>query len=213
MKKYDFLDLVSRGTHSRNEVKPQLVVEDGDFKKGTILDANSVASMVDAKVDDALGINSESVQSLVDVLKDGSSITGLLDMINDKPDRSELPVIGNLGEVVDTPAVYSYVSYDSTGDVQYGEGQVRLSGNILTSGDNEYAEAEIIADTDSSFIGRKFYIDNTADPDGETLYQLYDSNLDTVDLGVKVTLVTAATYRQRTVKEYVDYKFAQLSNS
>ena len=216
MKKYDLIDVVSRGTHARLDVKPNLIVAEGEYTKGDILDANSVENLIDTKIADMLGVESASskdndpatgaIADLADVANTGS--------YNDLVDKPTIPVTGDLGETVVQYAIYSYDSFDSTGEVQYGSGTVQLTGNKLTSGDDEYAEAEITADNNHpEFIGQKFYIENDADPDGETLYQLYDNTLTAVDLAVAITEVSPTTTRPRTIKEYVDYKIAQLANS
>jgi len=216
MKKYDLIDVVSRGTHARLDVKPNLIVAEGEYVKGDILDANSTANLINTKIADAIGVTNASANdndSATGVIADLASVasSGSYDDLIDKP---TIPVAGDLGETVVSYAIYSYDSFDSTGEVQYGSGRVQLTGNKLTSGDDEYAEAEIIADNNHpEFIGQKFYIENDADPDGETLYQLYDNTLTAVDLAVAITEVSPTTTRPRTIKEYVDYKIAQLANS
>ena len=216
MKKYDLIDVVSRGTHARLDVRPNLIVAEGEYTKGDVLDANSVENLIDTKIADMLGVESASskdnnpatgaIADLADVANTGS--------YNDLVDKPTIPVAGDLGETVVSYPVYSYTSYNETGEIEWGHGKVQLTGNKLVDGSDEYAEAEITADDNhEEFIGRKFYIENDADPDGETLYQLYDANLDAVNLMVSIQEFSPIVTRPRTIKEYVDYKFAQLSNN
>ena len=216
MKKYDLIDVVSRGTHARLDVKPNLIVSEGEYTKGDILDANSVENLIDTKIADMLGVvnpNASDNDSATGVIADLADVANS-GSYNDLLDKPTIPITGDLGETVDTYAIYGYHSYDASGEVEYGSGRVQLTGNKKTSGTDEYAEAKILEDNvRPEFNNRTFYIENDADPDGETLYQLYDDNLDTVDLAVSITEVSPTTTRPRTIKEYVDYKIAELANS
>ena len=63
-------------------------------------------------------------------------------------------------------------------------GSVKYTGTV--SGD--YSQVEVITNTDSSWIGDKFYVVTNADPDGSTAYQLYeDAGTTALDYWVTIT--------------------------
>ena len=66
---------------------------------------------------------------------------------------------------------YHFISYgDSTCTTELGRGTVKTTG-VTTSG---YIQVKVTSNsTDQSFVGQKFYVVDTAEPDGETAYQLY----------------------------------------
>lgn len=82
---------------------------------------------------------------------------------------------------------YKFVSYDSTGKTKYGTGIVVLTGEV--KGDK--SEVEVLSNSpepsDNPFIGKKFYVETNAKPDGETLYSLYGSD-GTTDANIKVSI-------------------------
>jgi len=55
MKKYKLLDLVSKGTHARKNVQPEMVIEQGTFQDGIILDANATSKLIDDKIANVVG--------------------------------------------------------------------------------------------------------------------------------------------------------------
>lgn len=67
--------------------------------------------------------------------------------------------------------VYTFTSYSSNADnaTKYAEGAVKTTG--VTSGN--YTQIEVIENTESSFVGRKFYIQSDAKLNGEK-YELFD---------------------------------------
>lgn len=44
-KKYKLTDLISNGSNARKEVNPTVIVSEGQYAKGTILDANSILKL------------------------------------------------------------------------------------------------------------------------------------------------------------------------
>lgn len=50
----------------------------------------------------------------------------------------------------------------------------------------EYTEVEVKTNSEAGWVGEKFFVISSAEADGTTKYDLYDSNGDTV--GVKVTI-------------------------
>ena len=66
---------------------------------------------------------------------------------------------------------YYFVSYgDSAGTEELGRGTVKTTG-VTTSG---YIQVKVISNsTEQSFVGSKYFVVDTAEPDGTTLYQLY----------------------------------------
>ena len=76
----------------------------------------------------------------------------------------------------DEPALikkYFFVSYgESACTTELGRGKVQTTG-VTTSG---YIQVKVIANNNEDpepFIGKKFFVVDTAEPDGETAYQLY----------------------------------------
>ncbi|WP_407422081.1 hypothetical protein [Methanobrevibacter sp.] len=66
---------------------------------------------------------------------------------------------------------YHFISYgESACTTELGRGTVKTTG-VTTSG---YIQVKVTSNsTDQSFVGQKFYVVDTAEPDGETVYQLY----------------------------------------
>ncbi len=66
---------------------------------------------------------------------------------------------------------YYFISYsDDTGTTEWGRGTVKTTG-VTTNG---YIQVKVLSNsTEQSFVGSKFFVVDTAEPDAETLYQLY----------------------------------------
>lgn len=102
------------------------------------------------------------------------------------PVTPEEPVIPE--EPVFTPVVYNFESFDSTGDIKYGEGTVQTTGN--TSDGRTEVEVLTNVSTDPNaidFVGLKFWINSNALVNSNTLYVLYDSEGNNTGIKVKVT--------------------------
>ncbi len=74
----------------------------------------------------------------------------------------------------DEPAVikkYYFVSYgESECTTELGRGRVQTTGVTESS----YIQVKVLNNsTDQSFVGSKYFVVDTAEPDGETAYQLY----------------------------------------
>lgn len=76
----------------------------------------------------------------------------------------------------DEPAVirkYFFVSYgESACTTELGRGRVQTTG-VTTS---NYSQVKVIANSseeNEQFVGNKYYVTSSAEPDGETAYQLY----------------------------------------
>ena len=88
---------------------------------------------------------------------------------------------------------YKFKSYsDNQGTVLWGTGSVETTG--ITS--NGYTEVEVIEnDTDQSFIGQKFFVLSTAEPDDDNYYQLY-TDAGTTGTGIYVKIFDKNTNRE-----------------
>lgn len=91
-------------------------------------------------------------------------------------------------EPVFTPVVYNFESFDSTGDIKYGEGTVQTTGNTSDG----RTEVEVLTNTSTDpnaidFVGLKFWINSNALVNSNTLYVLYDSEGNNTGIKVKVT--------------------------
>ena len=64
MKKYNLTDLVERGRHARKEVTPTVVVSDGEYPEGTILDANSTQDVVKEELSSLIDGAPETLDTL-----------------------------------------------------------------------------------------------------------------------------------------------------
>ena len=87
-----------------------------------------------------------------------------------------------------TPVVYNFESFDSTGDIKYGEGTVQTTGNISDG----KTEVEVLTNVSTDpnaidFVGLKFWINSNALVNSNTLYVLYDSEGNNTGIKVKVT--------------------------
>ena len=102
------------------------------------------------------------------------------------PVATEEPVTPE--EPIFTPVVYNFESFDSTGDIKYGEGTVQTTGN--TSDGRTEVEVLTNVSTDPNaidFVGLKFWINSNALVNSNTLYVLYDSEGNNTGIKVKVT--------------------------
>ena len=91
-------------------------------------------------------------------------------------------------EPVFTPVVYNFESFDSTGEIKYGEGTVQTTGNVVEG----KTEVEVLTNTSTDpnaidFVGLKFWINSNALVNSNTLYVLYDSEGNNTGIKVKVT--------------------------
>ena len=61
-----------------------------------------------------------------------------------------------------------------------------ITGNTKTFDSKEYVEVEVKENSEPEWVGNKYYIAADAVADGETKYDLYDAEGQTV--GVKITI-------------------------
>lgn len=91
-------------------------------------------------------------------------------------------------EPVFTPVVYNFESFDSTGDIKYGEGTVQTTGNVSDG----KTEVEVLTNVSTDpnaidFVGLKFWVNSNALANSNTLYVLYDSEGNNTGIKVKIT--------------------------
>ena len=98
-----------------------------------------------------------------------------------------------IASVSDGSSVYTFTSYgDSTGTTEYATGTVNMTSDTTTIGGDEYVKVVVLTNTVPEFVGQEFYVISSATV-GNTLYQLYDTNSDPVDIWVKITGNGSAT--------------------
>lgn len=91
-------------------------------------------------------------------------------------------------EPVFIPVVYNFESFDSTGTIKYGEGTVQTTGNVSDGKTEVEVLTNISTDPNAiDFVGLKFWINNNALVNSNTLYVLYDSEGNNTGIKVKVT--------------------------
>ena len=92
--------------------------------------------------------------------------------------------------------IYKFVSYgDDQGLIKYGTGFVKINGD----NDNGYTPVIVLSnDFDDSFVGLTFYIDESAQPDGATFYEIYDDQFNALGIFVKV-------YDDHEFREFFNY--------
>lgn len=78
--------------------------------------------------------------------------------------------------------IYSFISYDSNNE-KLGEGTVKSTGIVQ----GKYVQMEVLTNDVAGFVGQKFYVIQTAKPDGKTKYALY-SDAGKTNTGMKVTI-------------------------
>lgn len=86
------------------------------------------------------------------------------------------------------PITYQFISFgDDQGETKWGEGTVNTTGVE----DNGYTEVEVKTNsTDQEFVGQKFFITSSANPDGTTLYPLYiDAGTTSANIYVKINTI------------------------
>lgn len=91
-------------------------------------------------------------------------------------------------EPVFTPEVYGFESYDSTGEIKYGDGTVQTTGNVADG----KTEVEVLTNNPLDpnaidFVGMHFWINSNALVNSNTLYVLYDSEGNNTGIKVKIT--------------------------
>ena len=66
-----------------------------------------------------------------------------------------------------------------------------------------------INDWQDELVGKKFFMAKNAVIDGQTLVPLYKIDMSSAGIALKMTLVSSTTYKNPTIKEYIDYSIAK----
>lgn len=93
-------------------------------------------------------------------------------------------------EEVFVPVTYAFESFDTSGEIKYGEGTVITTGNTQ---DNK-TEVEVVSNVSTDpeaidFVGMKFWVNSNALVNSNTLYVLYDANGENTGIKVKIASV------------------------
>lgn len=87
-----------------------------------------------------------------------------------------------------TPVFYSFESFDSTGEVKYGEGTVKTTGNTADGKTEVEVVTNIAIDPNATnFVGLKFWVNSNALVNSNNLYVLYDAQGNNTGIKVKIT--------------------------
>ena len=86
------------------------------------------------------------------------------------------------------PVLYGFESFDSTGEIKYGEGTVQTTGNTADG----KTEVEVVSNTSTDpnaidFVGMKFWINSNALVNSNNLYVLYDAQGNNTGIKVKIS--------------------------
>lgn len=87
-----------------------------------------------------------------------------------------------------TPVLYGFESFDSTGEIKYGEGTVQTTGNTADG----KTEVEVVSNTSTdpnaiNFVGMKFWVNSNALVNSNNLYVLYDAQGNNTGIKVKIS--------------------------
>lgn len=86
------------------------------------------------------------------------------------------------------PVLYGFESFDSTGEIKYGEGTVQTTGNTADG----KTEVEVVSNTSTDpnaidFVGMKFWVNSNALVNSNNLYVLYDAQGNNTGIKVKIS--------------------------
>ena len=145
MKKYKLLDLVSKGTHARKDVRPEVVIEQGAFQDGIILDANATSKLIDDKIANVVG----GATNAADTLKE----------LEDKINQLAMSQINNDA---------GYVQQDQAGNLVVNETNITNTISVIsnqpfpsdwpTSSSNSFSDLITAIDGDEEAIKGKVYL-------------------------------------------------------
>lgn len=192
-------DLVSNGSNVRKQITSKVRVSDqGVYPIGEIWDANTVLDVIingAHEQHDNIGELDDFVHS-IDEKADNEIARA------EAAEQGIYNLIGELDPIVDQYAIYTFISYNSDGSVVYGNGKAQLTGIQI----DDMKQIVVIENApDSSFVDQNFFIASNAAVDGETLNQLFDEHGNEVGIAVKILQESETTYKNPTVKEYIDY--------
>ena len=120
MKKYTLKELVSIGSHARQEVNPEIIVGDTDkgYATGTMLDGNAIAKLVDDKIANVVG----GATNAADTLKE----------LEDKINQLAMSQINNDA---------GYVQQDANGNLKVNETNITNTINKIVVANQPFPES------------------------------------------------------------------------
>lgn len=97
-----------------------------------------------------------------------------------------------------TLEIYDFTSYAGAeaNAQQYATGSVKITGVVDVKDNKEYTQVEVIANTESSFIGQKFFIISSAKL-SNTRYELFDSTNDTIGASANIFVTINEQYSHK----------------
>lgn len=149
--------------------------DDGKSSKFTIMQVEKPAGLTDNDFPFRYGqvVDTQEVINTLAIL----DTTGVLSI--DSVSIEDANTKGSLS--LDDAPIFEFELYDNT-DTKTGEGKLFMPGRQYIA----YDEIEFLTNTDTSNVGTSYLIPNSATPDGETLYELYNFSYAPVGLKVKI---------------------------
>lgn len=193
------------GTFDPSDLADYATKIEVDAKIGNIGDT-SVKEFVENKIEDIVGAapsTLDTLEEIAEALENNATLADVTAAISTKANAADIPgqIDAKLGNLGTTSPIYSFESYSANGAVKYGEGTVKLTGEINTNVAEVIVLTNVSTDPNAAdFVGQKFWIADDA-AIGDTLYQLLDGEGQEVGIAVKLTDISV---RNLTVKEYVD---------
>lgn len=84
------------------------------------------------------------------------------------------------------PAIYDFTSWSSENPrIQYGSGKISVDSTVIS--ENDKIGIKVIENSDPAYIGKIYYVNKDVNPDGETLYPLYNEKGEEVGISVIIT--------------------------
>lgn len=219
-KKVLLKELVDTGTNLRKQIISKVRVSDeGVYPIGELWDANTTLDIIvngaHEQHDTIKELDTFAHQIDTDLKNEINRAKAAEQDLDDrKANKDEVynkqeidDIVGEKMQIVDQYAIYSFISYSSISGAKWAEGRAQLTG--VVSGD--LTQIIVLENTEEGFVGQKFFIPSNAEADGETKYTLY--NADKEDTGIQVTILKESdtTYKDATIKEYIDFMFAHAS--
>lgn len=120
MEKYKLIDFVSKGTHARKNVTPEVIVGDTNkgYAAGVMVDANTVAKMIDDKISSVVG----GATNAADTLKE----------LEDKINQLAMSQINNDA---------GYVQQDANGQLKVNETNITNTINKIVVANQPFPES------------------------------------------------------------------------
>ena len=227
-KKVLLKDLVDTGTNLRKQITSKVRVSDqGVYPIGEIWDANTVVDVIvngsheqhdtvreldefAHDIDNRLVsevARAKAAEQELDRIKANKATTLAGYGITDAYTKNQInDIIGDLGQIPDQYATYSFDLYDSEGETKYSSGKATLTP---VETDDYYqiviTENTPVNDWQDELVGKKFFMSKDAVMDGQTLVQLYKQDMSSAGIALKMMQLSPTTYKNPTIKEYIDY--------